>query len=537
MFAETAQDCGVEVRRPFGFCCLWTLNLKGDHSMNHHPTYMFAPITWKISTAAHLALSLAGLKPQHVTSLQWLATVTGATVSGLSVGSHTVEFHPSLTPPAAATALLQQQQQQQQPKGTKKSEGGSSSSNEKPLQIRIAGGSPAASALLIFQAILPFLLFAGATTTTTTTTSGDGDGKAPARPPPPIDLEIRGGTNVSFSPSYEYIDQVLLPALAAHWEICSGPNRSSSSSSSSRTERARPLAIERQLLERGWSVGAPLGAGLLRFRIRPLGAGEMLRLRRRPRTATQDGGGGDDEKEDEHKTREDPARHLARIDATILAPAGLHAPLQTVLARDLDALFPEVGVRFVTAEESGHDARMYVLLVAHAEEEGEETTEGVPAAASRRWGRDYLYDRGGRRNKTPEVLSNEISRTVTRGLFEEVAVTRGAVDEFLQDQLVVFQALAEGMSSFPRGGDVAEELQDQEHVVMAGDKDVKGVATDIGRLQIGKDRRMRRDRTDEPFGRGSKHTTTARWVAAELLPQVKWYNKGSICEGAGVSFS
>lgn len=46
--------------------------------------------------------------------------------------------------------------------------------------IKITAGTAAASALLIFQAVLPFLLFAG----------GD-------RGDEPIELEIEGGTNVT----------------------------------------------------------------------------------------------------------------------------------------------------------------------------------------------------------------------------------------------------------------------------------------------------------------------------------------------------
>jgi RNA 3'-terminal phosphate cyclase (ATP) len=45
---------------------------------------------------------------------------------------------------------------------------------------------------------------------------------------------------------------------------------------------------------------------------------------------------------------------------------------------------------------------------------------------------------------------------------------------------------------------------------------------------------MRRDKAQEPFGFGSLHATTARWVTAELLPKVQWFNRGTICEGVGM---
>ena len=72
----------------------------------------------------------------------------------------------------------------------------------------------AASSLLVFQSIFPFLLFAG-----------DERGS-------PITMTIQGGTNVSYSLSYEYLDQVLLPSL----------------------ERFG-INVDRKLESRGWSQG------------------------------------------------------------------------------------------------------------------------------------------------------------------------------------------------------------------------------------------------------------------------------------------
>lgn len=388
--------------------------------------------------------------------------------------------------------------------------------------------------MLILQAVLPFLLFAG------TVAEGGGDGESSSSGgvrPRPIDLEIRGGTNVGMSLSYEYLDQVLLPALASRFEIApsssssSGRDKDGSGSGSGRSEgTSRPVAIERRLVERGWSVGAPIRAGCVRLQIRPLGPGEVLRVRRRRRRQQPKPRGGEDD---------DPAALLDRIDASILTPAHLHAPLQAALASALDGLFPGVDLRFVLTEESGHEARMYALLVAH----GASPTSSATAASTTtttsnegeddsppRWGHDFLYN-GNRRRKTPEQLCQEIARKVTWGLFQEVAVARGAVDQFLQDQLVVFQALAEGTSRISRSlGSNGEKLDQEDE-----EEDVEGLGEDLGSLQI-KEERMRKDKTYDPFGMGSLHTTTARWVAAELLPQANWYNKGAICEGAGVSF-
>lgn len=104
------------------------------------------------------------------------------------------------------------------------------------------------------------------------------------------------------------------------------------------------------------------------------------------------------------------------------------------------------------------------------------------------------------------------------------------VDEHLQDQLVVFQALAAGRTSFPRPEVVEEEEEDDlEQPAM----ERLGIVGGEGEVRM----RMRRDKkTYEPFGEGSMHTRTARWVASELLPGVRWFDGGRVCEGVGLSF-
>ncbi|KAI1417372.1 EPT/RTPC-like protein [Hypoxylon sp. FL1857] len=368
-----------------------------------------------------------GLKAQHVSAVQWLVEATGAEVDGLAVGSHTLDFKPSLPP----TAL-------------------------KSRNLKIIAGNSASSTLLIFQAIFPFLLFAG---------NENGD---------PIELEIDGGTNVSFSLSYEYLDQVLLPTLQDKFGI----------------------TVERQLKKRAWAVG-PQFRGCIWLRFQPLRPGQCLKP-----------------EEPWNKPVSTEDFNLKKVDITILVPSALREPLQNALANDLDQLFPGVDINFVVTEDSRHDARMYTLLVARSR-------------TGLRWGRDYMYNRAWKK-KTPEALSAEISRKVCRDLFEEIS-TRGIVDEHLQDQLIVFQALADGRTSFPRGSESAG-TNTQSNTPSDLD-DLEGSFEDL-KLED----RMRRDKSHEPFGEGSTHTTTARWVVSELLPTVRWYNKGTICDGAAVSF-
>ncbi|KAI1352708.1 RNA 3'-terminal phosphate cyclase-domain-containing protein [Xylaria sp. FL0043] len=370
-----------------------------------------------------------GLKPQHVSAIEWLAKATQAEVDGLVVGSHTLEFRPKLSP----TAL-------------------------KDRKIVIMPESRGASALLIFQAVFPYLLFSG-------NEAGDS-----------IELEVHGSTNPSFSPSYEYLDQVLLPTLQERFGI----------------------VVERQLLKRAWTTG-PLSQGAIWLKFQPIPPGKVLRLI----------------KPWNEKRQAEDVNEMKRIDVSILVPFAMREPMEKAMVEYLGREFPEADINFVLNEESRHDARMYVLAVAHSE-------------SGLRWGRDFLYDRSWKK-KQVTTIAKEIAKTVTKRLWEQIVVHSAAVDEYLQDQLVVFQALAEGKTTY--WSRATESLDGEVHPEHTDDIDE--VSQGLHELHLGK--RMRKDKTHEPFGFGSTHTITARWVASELLPTVQWFNNGTICEGAGIS--
>ncbi|KAI0195735.1 RNA 3'-terminal phosphate cyclase-domain-containing protein [Xylaria flabelliformis] len=370
-----------------------------------------------------------GLKSQHVSAIEWLAKATQAEVKGLAVGSRTLEFRPTAPPTTV-----------------------------KDRKIVITAESRGASALLILQAVFPYLLFAG---------NENGD---------PIELEIRGSTNASFSPSYEYLDQVLLPTLEERFGIL----------------------VERQLRKRAWTIG-PIDQGTIWVKFQPISPGKTLKLVKPWNSERQP---GDLDK-------------IKRIDVTILVPYAMREPMENAMVEYLGAEFPEAEISFIVNEESGHDARMYVLAVAHSE-------------SGLRWGRDFLYDRS-RKKKQITTIAKEIAKTVTKRLWEQTTVHTAAVDEYLHDQLVVFQVLAEGRTTY--WSRATERQDDEARPDRAGDVDE--INRDLENLSLGKTEK--KDKTHRPFGFGSTHATTARWVASELLPTVQWFNNGTICEGAGIS--
>lgn len=335
--------------------------------------------------------------------MRWLSEATKAKSTGCSAGSTDFTFTPTLPP----NQLVNR-------------------------NIEIDADS-AASILLIFQAIFPFLLFASNESSS------------------PITLAIRGGTNVSFSLSYDYVDQVLLPSL----EMFGVPK------------------VERKLEGRGWSHGG-LKIGCIKFKFTPLGPGQSLKASNWPNTIEPGSIGP-----------------VKRIDITMVIPQDLREQLKASFKFELDLVFPDIETNLVIDEDSGHSARIYTLLVAH-------TTNGF------RFGKDWLYDKT-RKKKSTDQIATEIAQKVVDELDVEVR-KGGCVDEYLQDQLVIFQALAEGRS-----------------VIYDSAKEAEG---DAGLDEIF-------DRTNEPFGNGSLHTRSAKWVVNQLLPTVKWLDKGRVCEGIG----
>ncbi|RAR06366.1 RNA 3'-terminal phosphate cyclase [Stemphylium lycopersici] len=331
-----------------------------------------------------------GLKAQHLTSLQWLGEMCNAKITGSELKSRTITYVPDTT----------------------RSVGQHLQTGE----VRIQQSTPG-SVSLVLQAILPYVLFSGAQL--------------------PIYVRITGGTNVSNSPSYDYITQVLLPML----QLIGIPQ------------------IDTQLHSRGWSQGTA-SIGSATFTIMPLttklSAFQLL-----------DRG------------------NITSISATIIAPKHTDQHFR----EELDVMFERRLSRFsstnskagkepdtiITFEDSHHEKRYYLLLVA--------TT-----SAGMKLGRDWLYDGGSRPGKQEQVIPSMVKK-VSDDLLAELG-HGGCVDEYLRDQLVVFQALAVGRSHVYGGR-----------------------------------------REDDMLVRPSLHTKTAQWVAKEILG-VEFDEQGS-CEGIG----
>ncbi|KXL48097.1 hypothetical protein M433DRAFT_63383 [Acidomyces richmondensis BFW] len=383
-----------------------------------------------------------GLKAQHLACVKWLAMACNAKVEGAEKGSTTLFFKPGA------------RNGRREEWFTMKGSDGQDFYIVKPVEIGGVGSTG-----LAMQAVLPFVLFGGSIPRDR-----------------PLRIVFSGGTNVSGSPSFEYVSQVLLPTL----------------------RRMGVGGIEVRLGRRGWSHGgstigyftleiAPREASLPAFVLAPGDAMGRMAFPPRP----------------------------TKMRATFLAPPSCHEHFRPslfhALKHEFDFTYTPGGSLHVSCEDSGHERRMYFLLVATVPTASTaisspsnypqvSSTPDPPNAHSSPdsyiLGRDWLYDR---KIRSHAEAARNMAECVTRDLAREWR-SGTWVDEHMRDQLVIFQALADGVSEIFQGRTVTGEERET-------------------------DERSRLLR--EP----SLHCRTAEWVATKILG-VRFGEDGT-CEGVG----
>jgi RNA 3'-terminal phosphate cyclase (ATP) len=325
-----------------------------------------------------------GLKAQHLACVNWLAYASNASVLGAEKGSKTLEFMPGQVGSVSPAYRFV--------KDTATSTG----FWECRLDIKTAGSTG-----LALQAILPFILFKP---------PKSDDGTLSSRP---VRLSISGGTNVSGSPSYDYIAQVLLPTL--------------------RNIGLPPISCS--LDKRGWSHG---GSSIGSFTLE-IPARHSLVL---PAFTLFP---------DKTTSSPDPP---SRLEATFIAPLAAHQHFRNTCLPTITTYFgpgfSQANDSFsLTCEDSKHDKRFYLIIVATVPSSSTETT----APKTYKLGRDWLYDR---KVRSPEQTAIELADRVSHDLYAEWS-SGAYVDEHMRDQLVVFQALAKGESQISAGRTITGE--------------------------------------------------------------------------------
>lgn len=364
-----------------------------------------------------------GLKASHLAAVRWLADATNASTDGAAVKSRDLIFSPS-------------ERLHGLPRGNPLPAGKDSAKRRRGagevqwhdrydgnMLVRKESFIPAStpgSIFLVLQAILPYLLFSALIDLEALKAP-----KAELHEPLCHRLIVEGGTNVSKSPSYEYVSQVLLPML----------------------EKVGITPIKITLDKRGWSHGRA-EVGRVTFDITPLR--QTLAL---PAFSLTNRGS------------------VVRFLVSILAPdEDSRRSIRKLATEKILNSYPDAEIMFPVDEDSKHLKRLYLHLVA-------ETSEGY------RLGRDWMYDRKFTAS-SPQQKIEQLVEKVMDDLERELA-HGGCVDEYMQDQLVVFQALTQGRSEVDYGKDLEVSLHTQtarwvSKEILGLDFDIRGYCEGVG---------------------------------------------------------
>lgn len=374
-----------------------------------------------------------GLKASHLAGAAWLARAVAAETKGMEVKSRELWFTPVRNIPAASP---DKNSRKSSAKGmADESPGVWTEVFEDGKIVRRTSHIPVStpgSVSLVLQAILPYLLF------------GSPGPTSELGILVPLHITINGGTNVTSSPSIDYVSQVLFPMLCPKLGI---------------------PPITTTVHKRGWSTGGNV-IGKVTFVVKPCAAGLVS-----PAFTFEDRG------------------ELTKVHVSIVAPdPNARTIIRKKVVAHLLAWDPNVGILFPVDESSGSDKRWYLLLVA-------ETSNGY------RLGRDWLYDRKTKGFKTEDTCETLVTKVLS-DLKREMR-HGGCVDEFMQDQLVVFQALAAGKGAIDAGKQIAT-LHTQTAQWVVGkmlwlDFDEKGLCDGV-KFCVGEDFRIRSGNSDGMAG-------------------------------------
>jgi RNA 3'-terminal phosphate cyclase (ATP) len=219
---------------------------------------------------------------------------------------------------------------------------------------------------------------------------------------PVFDLTLRGGTNVGKSMSGEYVQQVLLPTLC----------------------RIGISGVSVDIMKRGWAGGR---AEIGEVRVRVKKVAERCKL-----PGFDIAGRGE----------------VVKLAVTILAHGDMRDLLRQEVVHQCREKFEEkTEIDIVIDEESGHPLRLYVLTVAH-------TADGCLL------GRDVLYEKRTKNERELKLIAEKVVADVLDQMQRELD-TGGCVDEYMQDQLIIWQALADGKSVVDAGWRLGGSLHSQ----------------------------------------------------------------------------
>jgi RNA 3'-terminal phosphate cyclase (ATP) len=430
-----------------------------------------------------------GLKRSHAAAVKLLAEISGSKVSGGEVGSQCLNFFPHSTRSKSGPLLDLSH-------ATMKS--------QYDIKLTTAG-----AIFLVFQALYPYLLHVGTQVTAHF-----------------VKVTITGGTNASYSPSYDYAAQVIVPNFAKLG--------------------LPPLSII--LHKRGWTTG-PVDLGSVTFLIHTLGSRYNLDGKNQPEESVQrdraaepvcsfprinlmdhkrgkvtqiditvlapdqptlnanaeEGGGSTVRQFIEQFTQHTLRREAMKLNPSIFAKRSTSRPAEED-APETSSKDTPVPIKIHTSEATNHRSHVYILLVAHTSSGfriGHDILGGIgsdrlpkPKNKGKQKHQQAQDRRHDSQNETPFSAAAHLVRRCVEGFIGEISdespnaqpdrepastAKRACLDSYMRDQVVVFEAL--GKACHASGNDTD--------------------ATDTETLEDERDWTL--------------HTKTAQWVCRQML--------------------
>lgn len=252
-----------------------------------------------------------GLKSSHLAAAEWLAKATAAETEGMEIGSRELVFRPAPAASGAPTGSSSKEHSTgrsfiNETTGVWKDvfNAGELARRASHIPVSTPGSIP-----LVLQAVLPYLLFGHSSSLDKTCSVV------------PLRITINGGTNVSSSPSIEYVSQVLFPTLCSKLGV-------------------PPMTTT--VHKRGWSTGGNM-IGKVTFDLEPFTHGFVP-----PAFTFEDRG------------------ELTKIHVSTLAPDAMARDIiRDKVVTHLLAYDPEVEILFPVDEGSGSDKRWYFVGISH----------------------------------------------------------------------------------------------------------------------------------------------------------------------------
>lgn len=253
----------------------------------------------------------------------------------------------------------------------------------------VADPGTAGATGLLLQVALPCVLFSQPTPSSL---SSDGSSPDPQESDEWTILQLHGGTNATFAPQVDYTTNVFLPFLARHYNI-------------------RPKL---KILKRGYY---PRGGGLVTFSVPPLSPGATL-----PSITVTDRG------------------EITRICGTSYVAGSLPFHIATGMAN---------AAKTRLASQLGLSTKMVSIEV--VKEDAKDVGNNGSGSGIILWAETStgcVLGGSGLGSKGTNAAS--VGRDAADGLIKAIK-GGGCVDEYLQDQIIIFLALAKGRSTVKTG--------------------------------------------------------------------------------------